>query len=170
MKKIYLAGGCFWGIQKYFDNLCGVHDTTVGYANGKTQNPTYKEVCNASGHAECIQINYDPSALPLSVLLDFFFDCIDPVAINHQGGDRGIQYRTGIYYTDPTDLPTLQQKLAELQQKHTQPIAIECLPLQHFFDAEEYHQKYLDKNAGGYCHISKQKFENAKNYQPKNNQ
>ena len=98
MKEIYLAGGCFWGLQKYFDQFDGVVKTEVGYANGPDKSPTYKEVCNDSGHAETVRIIYDEEKMSLSELLDYYFMVIDPVSVNRQGHDEGIQYRTGIYY------------------------------------------------------------------------
>ena len=152
-KTIYLAGGCFWGCQKYFDLIPGVTETEVGYANGLTENPTYEAVCRDSGHAETVRVTYDPDILPLRALLDAYFKVIDPVSVNRQGHDEGIQYRTGIYFTDESDLPTIRGALSDLAQNYAQPLAVECLPLQNFYPAEEYHQKYLEKNPSGYCHI-----------------
>ena len=153
LKTIYLAGGCFWGCQKYFDLIPGVAETEVGYANGPTENPTYETVCRESGHAETVRVAYDPDALPLRALLDAYFKVIDPVSVNRQGHDEGIQYRTGIYFTDEADLPIIREALSGLSKNYAQPLAVECLPLQNFYPAEEYHQKYLEKNPGGYCHI-----------------
>ena len=98
---IYLAGGCFWGLQKYFDQFPGVRATEVGYANGPDSAPTYREVCDSSGHAETVKIEYDPKEISLRELLDKYFLVIDPLSVNKQGNDRGIQYRTGIYYAEP---------------------------------------------------------------------
>lgn len=166
-KEIYLAAGCFWGAQKYFDLIAGVLATDVGYANGNTENPTYEEVCrNNTGHAETIHIFYDSSVLPLSFLLNLFYDVIDPTAVNRQGGDIGTQYRTGIYYTDSSDLPIIQKSIEKLSKKYKQPIAIEVAPLNNYFSAEEYHQNYLDKNPGGYCHIGADKFQKAAQAKP----
>ena len=100
MKTIYLAGGCFWGLQKFFDQFGGVAETEVGYANGPDHAPTYREVCADSGHAETVRVVYDEALLPLEKLLDYYFMVIDPLSVNRQGHDEGIQYRTGIYYTD----------------------------------------------------------------------
>ena len=126
IKTIYLAGGCFWGVQHYFDQFDGILNTTVGYANGKTQNPKYKDVkAGLTGQ---------------------------------QGEDIGISYRTGIYYLDETDLKTIQTKYKEIQEKYDLALAVEVEPLRNFFNAEEYHQKYLDKNPGAYCHIPASKF------------
>ena len=164
-ETIYLAGGCFWGAQRYFDCLPGVLETEVGYANGATANPTYEQVKHENtGHAETVRVVYDPAVITLSELLEQFYKAIDPTSVNKQGGDVGVQYRTGIYYTDPAQKPVIETSLAELQTHYAQPIAVEALPLSNFYTAEEYHQKYLDKNPGGYCHISPALFEAAKNY------
>lgn len=161
MAELYLAGGCFWGMEKYLASVRGVTSTEVGYANGPTENPTYQEVCSDSGHAETVKVVYDPEAVPLSFLLGLYFDAIDPTSVNRQGGDSGIQYRTGIYYTDEKDLPVIRGELEKLQKTLSEPVAVEVLPLRNFYSAEEYHQKYLDKNPGGYCHIRPEKFRKA---------
>ena len=161
MAELYLAGGCFWGMEKYLASVRGVTSTEVGYANGPTENPTYKEVCADSGHAEAVKVVYDPETVPLEFLLGLYFDAIDPTSVNRQGGDSGIQYRTGIYYTDEKDLPVIHGELEKLQKTLSKPAAVEVLPLQNFYPAEEYHQKYLDKNPGGYCHIRPEKFREA---------
>ena len=153
-KTIYLAGGCFWGCQKYFDLMEGVLETEVGYANGPTANPTYEQVKHDhTGHAETVRVKYDPTVLPLRELLERYFKVIDPVAVNHQGEDFGIQYRTGIYYADPADAPTVTAALSHLARQYDQPLAVENKPLENFYPAEEYHQKYLEKHPDGYCHI-----------------
>lgn len=152
-KTIYLAGGCFWGCQKYFDLLPGVLETEVGYANGPTANPSYEEVKHHAGHAETVRVVYDADALPLGKLLKAYFAVIDPTSVNRQGEDEGIQYRTGIYRVDEADAPVIDEALAELAKGYDRPLAVENLPLSNFYSAEEYHQKYLDKNPGGYCHI-----------------
>ncbi|HOP11160.1 MAG TPA: peptide-methionine (R)-S-oxide reductase MsrB [Oscillospiraceae bacterium] len=164
MAEIYLAGGCFWGMEKYIASVRGVKSTQVGYANGKTANPTYQEVChNDTGHAETVEVVYDPKIVPLGFLLELYYSAIDPTSINKQGGDTGTQYRTGIYYTDEADFPTIKQSILKLQTRLDKPVAIEVKPLENFYPAEEYHQKYLDKNPGGYCHIRPEKFEKAAN-------
>ena len=152
-KTIYLAGGCFWGTQKFFDQFAGVLETEVGYANGPTANPSYQEVCASSGHAETVKIVYDNDFISLSKLLEYYFMTIDPLSYHRQGMDMGVQYRTGIYYTDEADLPELKAFYAGEQAKYRQKLEVELLPLENFWPAEEYHQKYLDKNPGGYCHI-----------------
>ena len=153
MRTIYLAGGCFWGCQKYFDLIPGITNTQVGYANGPTENPSYEEVKRHAGHAETVKVTYDEQMLSLSDLLQKYFAVIDPVAVNHQGEDFGIQYRTGIYYTDEADAQVISGALAQLAKRYSQPLAIENLQLQDFYPAEEYHQKYLEKHPEGYCHI-----------------
>lgn len=158
MKTIYLAGGCFWGVQKYFDQFRGVLSTTVGYANGLTAQPTYEDVKHGSGHAETVKIVYDETKLPLTTLLDRYFLVVDPLSVNRQGEDSGVQYRTGIYYEDASLLPEIEARVAKETEKAGRPLAVEVLPLSAFWDAEEYHQKYLDKNPGGYCHIPRRMF------------
>ena len=162
MAEIYLAGGCFWGTEKYIASIPGALSTQVGYANGRTENPTYEEVCHSNtGHAETVRVLYDPERLPLPFLLELYYEAIDPTSVNRQGGDRGTQYRTGIYYTDPVDLPVIERSLSALQSRLDQPVAIEVLPLANFCPAEEYHQKYLEKNPTGYCHIPPERFRRA---------
>ena len=154
MKEIYLAGGCFWGTQKFFDQFDGVLETEVGYANGKFLNPTYEQVCHENtGHAETVRIIFDEDVISVGKLLDMYFLTINPLSVNRQGADIGVQYRTGIYYEDESLLPAIEEKIAEETEKAGQPLAVEVKPLENFSSAEEYHQKYLDKNPGGYCHI-----------------
>lgn len=152
-KEIYLAGGCFWGTEAFMQRINGVIDAESGYANGNSLNPTYQEVCKGSGHAEVVKVTYDPAQISLAKLLNYYFQVIDPISINQQGEDKGIQYRTGIYYVDPQDSPVITEALADLQKQYTQPLAVENEMLEHYFPAEEYHQDYLDKNPNGYCHI-----------------
>lgn len=163
LKEIYLAGGCFWGTEKYLSSIQGIIKTDVGYANGNTVNPSYEEVChNNTGHAETVRVYYDPKQIRLEFILKLYYDVIDPTSVNRQGGDCGTQYRTGIYYVDELDLPIIQESIAELQKHYERPIAIEVMPLRNYYLAEEYHQKYLDKNPNGYCHIRREKFEEVK--------
>ncbi len=163
LKEIYLAGGCFWGTEKYLSCIQGIVKTDVGYANGNTENPTYQEVChNNTGHAETVRVFYDPSQIRLEFILSLYYDVINPTSMNRQGNDIGSQYRTGIYYVDDNDVEVIKKSLEELQTKYDKPIAIELLPLQNYYLAEEYHQKYLDKNPEGYCHIGSHKFEQAR--------
>ena len=153
MRTIYLAGGCFWGMQKFLDQFEGVVSTEVGYANGPDRAPTYEQVCRDSGHAETVRVDYDEGKMSLERLLDLYFLVIDPLSVNKQGGDEGIQYRTGVYYTDPDQLPVIKAVFDAQERKAGAPLAVELTPVRNFFPAEEYHQKYLDKNPGGYCHI-----------------
>ena len=162
MKEITLAGGCFWGVEKFLSLIPGVVETNVGYANGRTENPTYEEVCHRNtGHAEAVQVRYDPTLLSLSFLLEQFFKVIDPTAVNRQGNDVGTQYRTGIYYADEEDRPVVENALKALQNDTIGPVAVECLPLFNYHPAEEYHQNYLEKNPSGYCHIYPSDFHRA---------
>lgn len=164
MSEIYFAGGCFWGLEKYLASIHGVKSTQVGYANGNRESPTYEEVCHSNtGHAETVKVTYDPAVLPLEFLLDLYYEAIDPLSHNRQGGDVGTQYRTGIYYVSTEDAPVIETSIAKLQSRFSESIAIEVLPLQNFSAAEEYHQEYLNKNPGGYCHIGKAQFERAAN-------
>ncbi len=164
MSEIYLAGGCFWGMEKYIAAIHGVQATQVGYANGTTENPTYEEVCRQNtGHAETVYVRYDPEILPLEFLLELYYEAVDPVSHNRQGGDIGAQYRTGIYFISEQDRPVIEHSIARLQSRYDKPIAIEVAPLRNFGPAEEYHQKYLSKNPGGYCHIRQGQFEKAAN-------
>ena len=153
MKTIYLAGGCFWGLQKFIDQFEGVAETEVGYANGPDAAPSYEDVCRSVGHAETVRIAYDEQRLPTEKLLDYYFMVIDPLSVNRQGHDSGIQYRTGIYYADEALLPAIRAVYQREQTKAGAPLAVAVEPLKNFFSAEEYHQKYLEKNPGGYCHI-----------------
>ncbi|MDO4272197.1 MAG: peptide-methionine (R)-S-oxide reductase MsrB [Eubacteriales bacterium] len=151
---IYLAGGCFWGIEAYIKKLPGVYETDVGYANGTTENPTYEDVCyNNTGHAETVKVVYDTSQITTKQLLDGFFKVVDPISVNKQGNDTGSQYRSGIYYVNEEDKAIADMAVEEQKAKYKQEIATEVLPLDNFYLAEEYHQDYLDKNPGGYCHI-----------------
>lgn len=162
-KEIYLAGGCFWGLQQYLKNIPGVISTEVGYANGKTSSPTYEQVCHDhTGHAETVKVVYDNSRLSLKFLLKTFYDVIDPLSLNRQGNDIGEQYRTGIYYTELTDQFIVEASLSDLQKKFNQPITIEAAALSNYTSAEDTHQDYLEQHPQGYCHINPQWFKKAK--------
>ncbi len=162
MATIYLAGGCFWGVEKYMSLVNGVIQAESGYANGTTDSPSYQDVTTGrTGYTETVRVDYDPEVAPLPFLLDLFYEAIDPTTLNRQGNDVGTQYRSGIYYTDPADGPIIGRSLAELQERYDEPIVIEAGPLTGYTPAEEYHQDYLDKNPGGYCHISRDLFEKA---------
>ncbi len=156
MKEIYLAGGCFWGMQAYFDLRKGVVETVVGYANGNTKNPTYEEVCtNTTGFAEVLHIKYNENEITLNKILEDFWRVIDPTLLNRQGGDTGTQYRTGIYYIpgNEDDLDVINESFKKEALKYDKKIVTEVMPLKNFYHAEEYHQKYLQNNPNGYCHI-----------------
>ena len=153
--EIYLAGGCFWGTEFLMRNVPGVTSVEVGYANGPTSNPTYREVCNDSGHAESAHVIYNPDTITLQRLLNIYYKSIDPTLVNQQGKDKGIQYRTGIYFSNPADEKIIKESLQDLQNNFFKTIAVECAPIKNFYRAEEEHQEYLIKNPNGYCHVSR---------------
>lgn len=154
-KTIYLAGGCFWGVQAYMKKLPGVIETETGYANGRTEAPSYEEVCkNDTGHAETVKVVYDSEVLPLGILLKAFFKVVDPTQWNEQGEDKGTQYRNGVFYVSEEDVPVIEEMVAWLERIHEDPVVTEVKALENFYPAEEYHQNYLDKNPSGYCHIN----------------
>lgn len=154
LQTIYLAGGCFWGIEAYVSRLHGVQDVTVGYANGTGENPTYEDVIRQDrGFVEAVEVTYDPERIQLSKLLDDFFKVIDPTSLNKQGNDVGINYRTGVYYVNEEDLPIINAAIERQQLKYEEPIVTEVMPLENYYLAEEYHQDYLEKNPNGYCHV-----------------
>lgn len=152
---IYLAGGCFWGVEAYMERITGVVDAVSGYANGdpKFTNPSYEQVIGGSGHVEAVKVTYDADKTNLATLLKYYFRVIDPTSLNKQGNDRGVQYRTGIYYTDAADRTVIDKVISEQQGKYQQKIVVEEQPLEHFYVAEMYHQDYLAKNPNGYCHV-----------------
>ncbi|BBB91983.1 MAG TPA: peptide-methionine (S)-S-oxide reductase MsrA [Methylomusa anaerophila] len=155
MKKIWLAGGCFWGVEAYFQQLKGVLATIVGYGQGNVENPSYRQVCSGlTGHTEVCEVTYDESVLSLRGVLEHFFRIIDPTALNRQGPDRGTQYRTGVYFTDEGDRQVMMDYIAAIRSRYREPIVVEVEPLRNFYPAEEYHQDYLGKTPGGYCHVN----------------
>jgi methionine-S-sulfoxide reductase len=153
MKTIYLAGGCFWGVQKFFDQFDGIVCTQTGYANGPEKAPTYREVCENSGHAETVRIDYDETVISLTEILKYYFMIIDPLSVNKQGGDSGIQYRTGIYYSGEDQKEEIEKVYKAEEEKKGRKLAVEFEKIRNFYKAEEYHQKYLENNPSGYCHI-----------------
>lgn len=162
-KTIYLAGGCFWGTEHFMNMIHGVEDAEAGYANSNVPNPTYREVCTGkTGAAETVKVTYDANEVSLPFLLDLYYKTIDPTSLNKQGNDRGTQYRTGIYYTDAAELPVIEKSIAALQKNYSKPLAIEVGELKNFYPAEDYHQDYLEKNPGGYCHINPSLFRYAR--------
>jgi peptide methionine sulfoxide reductase msrA/msrB len=161
--EIYLAGGCFWGMEHFLKQINGVLHTEVGYANGYGGKPTYQEVCtDATGFAETVHLFYDPQVLSLTLLLQLYFRAVDPVTLNRQGNDCGTQYRTGIYYSDPADFPVIKAELYKLQKATPAPVVIEVAKLENFYKAEENHQDYLNKNPDGYCHLPQDLFSMAR--------
>ena len=167
MKEIYLAGGCFWGTEHFFKQIRGVTETEVGFANGHTENPTYQEVyTDKTGFAETVLVKYNPDVVSLEFLLQMYFVAIDPTSLNKQGHDEGTRYRTGIYYTDSADLAIINKVYEAEQQKYSQSFAVERLPLENYYPAEDYHQDYLDKNPDGYCHLPLELFEFARKANP----
>lgn len=154
LKKIYLAGGCFWGVEEYMQRIYGVYDAVSGYANGKVNNPTYKTVSSGkSGYAETVEVTYDSKKIKLEDLLNHYFKIIDPTSLNKQGNDRGSQYRTGIYYVDDSDKEVIDKVMNFQAKKYSEKIVVENMKLKNFTVAEDYHQDYLRKNPNGYCHI-----------------
>lgn len=163
-KDIYFAGGCFWGTERFFRLIHGVTDTEVGYANSRIANPSYREVCSGNTDAvETVKVTYDASDISISRLTELFMLTIDPTSVNRQGNDSGTQYRTGIYYTDPQQAPDIMRALQPYKDRYGKRFAVEVRPLENFYPAEEYHQDYLEKNPGGYCHLNPQLFEIARN-------
>ncbi|MBN2260387.1 MAG: peptide-methionine (R)-S-oxide reductase MsrB [Clostridiales bacterium] len=155
LKEIYLAGGCFWGVEAYMARVYGVVDTISGYANGDTENPSYEDlIYNHSGHAETVKVLYDSTKVDLETLLIYYFKVIDPISVDQQGNDIGNQYRTGIYYVDGSEREIIDNFMEKEQLKYNESIAVEVEPLEQFYFAEDYHQDYLDKNPNGYCHIN----------------
>ena len=151
-KEIYIAGGCFWGVEGYYKKLKGVISTDVGYANGNKENPTYEEVKkHLTTHAECLKLIYDDSVITLKKILEHFLRFVDPYSVDKQGEDSGHQYRSGVYYINDSDRDIIKNYL---DSNLNSDYKIEILPLVNFYLAEEYHQDYLDKNPNGYCHIN----------------
>ena len=189
-KEIYFAGGCFWGVEHFFKGVDGVVEATPGYANGNIENPTYQQVyTDTTGFAETVRVRYRPDRVSLETLVRLFFASIDPLSVNRQGHDIGTRYRTGVFYSDPADLPLLQSLFAEVaadlgakthdfarelvkteSSSANKPdfaleLATELEPLRNFYPAEDYHQDYLDKNPEGYCHLPLKAFRYLRLYQ-----
>ncbi|EHI70327.1 methionine-R-sulfoxide reductase [Streptococcus ictaluri 707-05] len=152
-KDIYLAGGCFWGVEEYFSQVDGVIDVVSGYANGRGETTSYYLI-SQTGHAEAVHVTYDANRVSLRDILLHYFRIIDPTSRNKQGNDKGSQYRTGVYYTDKADLAVIDQVFKEKAKDYDKEIVVEKEPLKNFVKAEEYHQDYLKKNPNGYCHIN----------------
>ena len=160
---IYLAAGCFWGAEKYLKLINGITFTEVGFVNGNTDNPTYKDVyTDKTGYAETVHLRYNPKVVSLRFLLEMYFKAIDPTSLNKQGEDEGTRYRTGIYYSNPADITVIEEVTNSEANKYDVPMQVEVEPLRNFHRAEEYHQDYLDKNPSGYCHLPVALFELAR--------
>ena len=154
MNKIVLAGGCFWGVEEFLSRINGVTETEVGYANGRTLNPTYEDICNKNTYfSESCYVTYDENIVSLDDILKEYWSIINPTVLNRQGNDIGSQYRTGIYYINEDDLDTIIKSKDDNQKNYDKKIVTEVKPLINYYKAEEYHQKYLKKNPNGYCHI-----------------
>ena len=165
-KVIYFAGGCFWGVEHFFKGVDGVLEAVPGYANGNTENPSYKEVyTDTTGHAETVKVTYNPNRVGLEMLLKLFFTVTDPLTLNRQGHDEGTRYRSGVFYADDEDRPVIEQAFRETESRLGVPIVTELEPLRCFYPAEEYHRDYLDKNPDGYCHLSLKTFIYLRLYQ-----
>ena len=144
----YFAAGCFWGVEAIFQDMEGVIETTVGYMNGRTQNPSYRDICNTdTGHAEAVEVVYDPSQINYASLCRYFWRLHDPTTINRQGPDVGSQYRSGIFYHTEEEREIAQAVKIEAQRHWKEKIVTEILPAERFYDAEVYHQDYF-KNRG----------------------
>ena len=149
-----LAGGCFWGVEELVRKLPGVTDTTVGYAGGTLDNARYEDVkTGRTGHAESLQIVFDPSKITFDEILDFFFRLHDPTTANRQGNDIGTQYRSAIFYHDDAQRDAAERAIQRAQPKWPRPIVTEVVPFTNFYEAEDYHQDYLQRKPNGYtCH------------------
>jgi peptide-methionine (S)-S-oxide reductase len=156
MAKATFAAGCFWGVEATFRQLPGVISTRVGYTGGRTENPTYKEVCtDTTGHAEAVEIDYDPAKLSYETLLDTFWENHDPTQLNRQGPDWGKQYRSAIFYHSPEQEAAAKASKEKLEKSHrySKPIVTQIVPAVTFNEAEDYHQQYLEKRGLASCHI-----------------
>ena len=161
-RDIWFAAGCFWGAQKFFKMIPGVEFTEVGFANGWKEDPTYEQVyTDTTGHAECVHVRYNPEIVPLKELVRLYFKIIDPLSLNKQGGDEGTRYRTGVYYEDERDFGILSKEFIKVERKLGCGLAVELRHIVCFYRAEEYHQDYLDKTPGGYCHLGPEVFKLA---------
>lgn len=169
MADIYFAGGCFWGVAHFFSGVGGVLSAVSGYAQGTPGfdgRPSYEEVyTDTTGFAETVRVTYRPERISLETLAELYFTIIDPLSLNRQGHDEGTRYRTGVYFTDPADLPVLKAVFEKVEARIGQPLAVELEPLRNFFEAEERHQDYLVKHPDGYCHLPSKVFKYLRLYQ-----
>lgn len=154
MERAIFAAGCFWGVQNYFDQVPGVVKTTVGYTGGHTENPTYEQVlAHKTGHAEAVQLDFDPARVSYEMLCKHFFRMHDPTQLNRQGWDIGENYRSAIYYFSDEQRQTAEMVKLEAEPNFKKAIVTEISPAGPFYDAEEYHQKFSEKTGRGMCHI-----------------
>jgi peptide-methionine (S)-S-oxide reductase len=156
METATFGAGCFWGVEVRFQQEPGVTETAVGYEGGKLDNPTYKDVCtDRTGHAEVVEVKFDPAKVSYQRLLDLFFELHDPTQLNRQGPDWGAQYRSVIFFHSPEQEATAKATIARLteQKAFKKPIVTQVVPAENFWRAEEYHQKYLEKRGAVSCHI-----------------
>ncbi|MGA7909695.1 MAG: peptide-methionine (S)-S-oxide reductase MsrA [Candidatus Sulfotelmatobacter sp.] len=156
MEKATFAAGCFWGVEATFRQIPGVLGTRVGYTGGRTDNPTYKEVCtDNTGHAEAVEVDYDPAKVAYNDLLKVFWENHDPTQVNRQGPDWGTQYRSAIFFHGPQQEAAARasKEAIEKARRYSKPIATQIVPAVKFFEAEDYHQQYLEKRGLASCHI-----------------
>lgn len=155
MKKIVIAGGCFWGVEAYFLKVKGIKSARVGYVNASKENITYEEVCSQQYQAiEGVELTYDPLQISLTKILELLFRIINPTSLDAQGPDIGYSYRVGAYYTNEEDKQIISEFINKMQPKYHYEIVFENEPLISFIQAEDYHQDYLTKNPLGYCHVN----------------
>jgi peptide-methionine (S)-S-oxide reductase len=156
MEKATFAAGCFWGVEATFRRLAGVTATRVGYTGGHMNNPTYKDVCtDSTGHAEGVEVTFDPAEISYDKLLDVFWENHDPTQLNRQGPDWGTQYRSAIFFHSPEQEAAAKASKERLEKSHrfSKPIVTQIVPAETFYEAEEYHQQYLEKRGLAICHI-----------------
>ncbi|MBQ15866.1 MAG: peptide-methionine (S)-S-oxide reductase [Planctomycetaceae bacterium] len=154
MAMATFGAGCFWGVEVAFRQVAGVRETAVGYLGGSLENPTYQDVCTGTtGHAEVVQVEYDPESVDFGTLLEVFWKCHDPTTLNRQGPDTGTQYRSAIFFHSDEQQATAEASLTENQDRVSQPIVTEITATSTFFHAEEYHQRYLEKRGLDSCHL-----------------
>jgi peptide-methionine (S)-S-oxide reductase len=152
MEKATFGAGCFWGVEEAFRRLAGVKDTAVGYEGGSLKNPTYHDVCtDRTGHAEVVQVEFDPAAISYHDLLNVFWENHDPTTKNRQGPDVGAQYRSAIFFHSPEQEAEAKRSRDEAQKNFKRPIVTEIVPATDFWRAEEYHQQYLEKRGLSHC-------------------
>jgi peptide-methionine (S)-S-oxide reductase len=157
IEKATFGAGCFWGVEAAFRQMPGVTHTAVGYEGGHTQNPSYKDVCtDQTGHAEVVQVEFDPTKISYETLVKAFFNLHDPTQLNRQGPDQGTQYRSAIFYHSPEQQQIAQATKEALASsgKYRKPVVTEVVPAQEFYKAEDYHQQYLEKRGLASCHVS----------------